>query len=71
MSAGHSLSTILLVTGFGLLLIGLFGILVRRDIMRIIIGFALMDTGLHIVMVASGYVTGGTAPILHAALGKA
>ena len=69
--AGLSLSTMLLVTGFGLTLIGLFGILVRRDIMRIIIGFALVDTGLHIVMVASGYVTGGTAPILDAALGKA
>ena len=71
MIAGLSLSTMLLVTGFGLTLIGLFGILVRRDIMRIIIGFALVDTGLHIVMVASGYVTGGTAPILDAALGRA
>ena len=64
-------STILLVTGFGLALIGLWGILMHRNLLRIIIGFALIDTGLHIVMVATGYVTGGTAPIIDAALGKA
>lgn len=71
MVAGVPISTLLLATGFGLMLIGLLGILLRRDIMRIIIGFALVDTGIHIVMVASGYVTGGTAPILDSALGLA
>jgi multisubunit Na+/H+ antiporter MnhC subunit len=39
--------------------------------LRIIIGFAVIDTGLHIVMVATGYITGGTAPIIDSALNKA
>lgn len=65
---GLPVSTILLVTGFCLSLIGLWGMLTHLNIMRIIIGFMLIDTGLHIVMVATGYVTGGTAPIIDSAL---
>ncbi len=38
--------------------------------MRIILGFSLIDTGIHIVIVATGYVTGGTAPIVDAALSR-
>ena len=68
---GLPVSTILLITGFGLALIGIWGMLTHRNLIRIIIGFALIDTGLHIVMVATGYITGGTAPIIDAALGKA
>lgn len=64
-------SAILLVTGLGLMLIGIYGIVAHRHIMRMIIGFALFDTGIHIVMVATGYVTGGTAPIIDAVLSKA
>ena len=71
MTTGLPVSTILLVTGFGLALIGLWGMLTHRNIMRIIIGFTLFDTGLHIVMVATGYVTGGTAPIIDRALSAA
>lgn len=67
---GIPVSTILFATGFGLALIGMWGMLTHRHIMRIIISFALIDTGLHIVMVATGYVTGGTAPIIDRALGK-
>lgn|ERR1700742_2750049 len=68
MTTGLPVSTILLVTGFGLALIGLWGMLTHRNIMRIIIGFTLFDAGLNIVMVATGYVTGGTAPIIDRAL---
>lgn len=66
---GLPVSHILLATGFVLVLIGLWGILTHGNILRIIIGFSLIDTGLHIVMVATGYITGGTAPIIDRALG--
>lgn len=66
---GLPVSHILLATGFLLVLIGMWGILRHRNILRIIIGFGLIDTGLHMVMVATGYVTGGTAPIIDTALG--
>lgn len=65
---GLPVSHLIMATGFGLMLIGLWGMLTHRNILRIIIGFSLIDTGLHIVMVATGYVTGGTAPIIDKAL---
>ena len=71
MTLGIPVSHILLTTGFALSLIGIWGMLTHRNILRIIVGFAVMDTGLHLVMVATGYVTGGTAPIIDRALGKA
>jgi multicomponent Na+:H+ antiporter subunit C len=64
-------STILLITGFGLTVIGLWGMLTHRHLIRIIICFALFGTGLHIVMVAVGYITNGTAPIIDSALDRA
>lgn len=66
---GLPVSTLLMITGFLLVLIGMWGIQRHRNILRIIIGFGLIDTGLHIVMVATGYITGGTAPIIDTALG--
>ena len=62
------ISNIVLATGFILVLIGLWGMLTHRNILRIIIGFSLIDTGIHIVMVSIGYVTNGTAPIIDSAL---
>ena len=62
------LSTIVLCSGLGLIMIGLFGMLTQRNIIRMIIGFSLLDTGIHMVMIAIGYVTGGTAPIIDAAV---
>jgi multicomponent Na+:H+ antiporter subunit C len=61
---GLPLSLFALATGLALILIGLFGMLTRKHIIRMIIGFSLIDTGVHLVMVAIGYVTGGTAPII-------
>jgi multicomponent Na+:H+ antiporter subunit C len=57
-----------LCSGLGLVLIGLWGMLTQRHLIRMIIGFSLLDTGIHMVMVSIGYVTGGTAPIINAAV---
>jgi multisubunit Na+/H+ antiporter MnhC subunit len=62
------ISLIVLCSGLGLILIGLWGMLTQRNMIRIIIGFSLMDTGIHMVMVSIGYVTGGTAPIINDAV---
>ena len=61
------ISSIVLTTGLLLILIGLWGLLTHRNILRIIISFSLMGTGTHIV-VAIGYVKNGTAPIIDRAL---
>ena len=65
MIAEIPISLIVLCSGLGLILIGLWGMLTQRNMIRIIIGFSLTDTGVHMVMVSIGYVTGGTAPIIN------
>lgn len=62
------ISTIVLTTGLVLMLIGLWGVLTHRNILRIIISLSLIGTGTHIMIVAIGYVSGGTAPIIDRAL---
>lgn len=62
------MSNIVLYSGLCLILIGLWGMLTQRNIIRMIIGFSLIDTGIHMTMVSIGYVTGGTAPIIDEAV---
>jgi len=66
--ADIQISQIVLCSGLGLVLIGLWGMLTQRHIIRMVIGFSLLDTGIHMVMVSIGYVTGGTAPIINDAV---
>jgi multicomponent Na+:H+ antiporter subunit C len=68
---GLPLSTFVLATGLALILIGLYGMLNQKNIIRMIVGFSLIDTGVHMIMVSIGYVTGRTAPIVDAAVSAA
>lgn len=63
-----SLSQIAIVAGILLILIGLWAIISQKNIIKMIIGFSLFDTGIHIVMVGVGYVRGKTAPVLDEAV---
>ena len=63
---GLPVSTVLLATGFILVLLGFYAVLTHRNILKMIIGFTLVDSGVAIVVVALGYVRGGTAPIIDA-----
>jgi multicomponent Na+:H+ antiporter subunit C len=56
---------IAMATGFALILIGLYGALSNRNILRMIVAFSVADTGVNLVMVAVGYLHGRTAPILN------
>lgn len=60
--------TIALVTGFALVLVGLYGALTNRNILRMIVSFTIADTGVNVVLVAVGVLPGRTAPILDAAV---
>lgn len=57
-----------LATGFLLILMGLYGALTNRDILRMIVAVTIADTGVNVVLVAVGYLPGRTAPILDAAV---
>ena len=48
---------------FGLILIGLYIILVKHNLIKVIIGLGILDTGVNIFLISIGYITKGTAPI--------
>ena len=60
---GLLVTQIITAIGAVLVLIGLWGILTRTHLIRLIISFSILDTGVHLIMVGLGYVAGGTAPI--------
>jgi len=64
-------SNVVLATGLALILVGISGSLLRRDILRIVISFSLIGTGSHIMIVSIGYVKNGTAPIVDRTLSVA
>jgi len=57
-----------LASGFALILMGLYGALTNRNMLRMIVAFTIADTGVNLVLVAVGYMPGRTAPILDAAV---
>lgn len=63
-----TLQNISLAIGILVILIGLWGLLTQKNLIKIVIGFALFDTGIHIVMVSIGYIKNRTAPIIDSAV---
>jgi len=51
------------IGAFGLIFIGLFTMLARRNLIKVIIGLSILETGVNLFLVAVGYVKNGTAPI--------
>jgi multisubunit Na+/H+ antiporter MnhC subunit len=49
---------------FLLFLIGLYGVLTRKNIIKIIIGLCVMEYSLYLFLAMTGYITGGVAPII-------
>ena len=68
---GAALPILVMGSGFIVVVVGLWGMMSRRNSIQIVIGFSLTDTGIHMVMVAVGYLNGRTAPILDAAVDRA
>lgn len=55
---------ILYLLCFVLFLVGLYGVLTRRNIIKIIIGLSFMEFSMFLFLILIGYVEGGAAPIL-------
>lgn len=48
-----------------LILIGLYAVLVKKNLLKILIGLSIMETGVNLLLISIGYVSGGrSAPIL-------
>ena len=50
-------------TAILVMLIGLYGALTKKSLLKIVIGLSVMESGLNLLIVALGYLKGGTAPI--------
>ena len=53
---------------FALILIGLYGVLVRRNLVKIIISLLVIEYGIHLFLVLQGYREGGVSPIVEPAV---
>jgi len=53
-------------TAVALMLIGLYAALAKKNLLKIVIGLSIVDSGIHLLFVAIGYINNGTAPIFSA-----
>ena len=51
---------------FILILIGFYGVLTRRNILKIVISLLIIEYGIHLFLVLQGYRTDGVPPIVDA-----
>ncbi len=68
MTQYFTLEFIAMLTGFLLMVIGLWGMMTQRNLIKIVIGFSIFDTGLNIAIVSMSYVKNSTAPIIDKAV---
>ncbi len=64
-----TLQNISIVTAFLLMLIGLYGALTTKNILRIILAFNVFDAGLNLFLVAISYMNNRVAPIIDSTTG--
>lgn len=57
--------TIYTIASLLVMAIGFLIVLWRRNLIKILLGVAIAETGLHLFMISMGYVPGGTAPIVN------
>jgi NADH-quinone oxidoreductase subunit K/multicomponent Na+:H+ antiporter subunit C len=53
-----------LISSGSLILIGLFGVMTRRNIIKILLALNILETGINLLIVALGYFPDSEAPIL-------
>jgi multicomponent Na+:H+ antiporter subunit C len=59
-------ATVFYSTAIILFLIGLYGVLTRKNLLKILVALSIVDTAVNIFIVAVGYVRNGVAPIITA-----
>ena len=51
------------ITAVVVILIGLYAALVKRSLIKVVIGLSIFDSGVDLLLISVGYLTSGTAPI--------
>lgn len=68
MTQYFTLEFIAMLTGFLLMIVGIWGMITQKNLIKIVIGFSLFDTGLNNLIVALSYVKNSTVPVIDKAL---
>ncbi|MCD4768573.1 MAG: NADH-quinone oxidoreductase subunit K [Bacteroidales bacterium] len=63
-----SIEYIAIFTSLALLVLGLWGIISQKNIIKIIISFSIVDTSIHLLLVSLAYIRNRTAPIIDSAV---
>lgn len=58
------------ITAIALVLIGLYAVLIKKSLIKIVIGLSILDSGINLLLITIGYVKGGTAPVFSPAVIK-
>ncbi|MQY76628.1 MAG: cation:proton antiporter [Spirochaeta sp.] len=53
-----------MLSAFSLILTGIFGVLTRKNLVKILLSLNILETGINLLVVSLGYFKGGEAPIL-------
>jgi len=51
------------IGAFGLVFIGLLIVLAKHNLIKVIIGLSIFDTGINLFLISVGYIRNGTAPV--------
>lgn len=54
----------------GLIILGLYAVIFRRNLIKIVIGITLIESGVNLFLITLGYREGSTAPIFTSSSGK-
>lgn len=54
----------------GLMIVGLYTMLTKKNLIKVIIGLSLFETGIYLLLVVVGYIQGATAPIFSRTTGS-
>ena len=63
-----SIMYIVQTIGFVLMIIGFWGMMTHKNMIKMILGLAIVEAGVQLVMVSFGFLEGKTAPILDSAV---
>lgn len=58
------------ITAVAVILLGLYAALVKRSLIKVVIGLSILDSGINLLLISVGYLTSGTAPIFSPGLLK-
>ena len=52
------------LSAFSLILVGIFGVLTRKNILKVLLALNILETGVNLLVVSLGYFKDGKTPIL-------